>query len=311
MKTSVIIPTMNRLKSLEVLLESIFKQSVLPNELIIIDQSERNYQKEISGLCGENNFIKLKYVHDRTITGLTHAKNKGIELNTSDILFFFDDDLELYPDFIEKVISTFEEHPEIYGICGRQHLKKEINPIYNFIRDFFKRGPFSVRVKEPKKNYLNKNIELMYKLSGGITAYRKEVTDEFLFDECLVRYSLGEDADYSYRVSQKYLIGKLNDAVAYHHHIQTGRYNMRKDYDARVCFYYYFYNKNVKNYSSKLTKWYLIFVLLGVLIDACNKGIRNSTFDPLLGFFDGVLRVKNNYDGASCINIKSGSNSFL
>lgn len=306
MKTSVIIPTMNRIDSLGVLLQSIFKQTILPDEIIIIDQSEKSYQSEVFKIFEERHFHNLKYVHDKNITGLTQAKNKGIDLSTSDILFFFDDDLELYPDFIEKMVVTFKKFPEIGGLCGRQHLKKKLSPTYVFIRDFFKRGPFLVKSKTESNIYIEHNIDTMYKLSGGITAYRKIVTDKYRFDECLVKYCLGEDADYSYRVSQEFILGKYNDAVAHHHHDESGRYDMKKDFDSRVCFYYYFFKKNVEGNDYRvLNRWYLVWVLFGVFIDALNKIITKKNTGAIQGFFSGLSRVKNNFKGAVCIDYKA------
>ena len=89
MKTSVIICTMNRFDDLIKALHSIFKQSILPDELIIVDDGNLNQDELRSLVPGQ---IELKYTKKDT-PGLTRSRNVGIGIASGDVLFFFDDDV--------------------------------------------------------------------------------------------------------------------------------------------------------------------------------------------------------------------------
>lgn len=307
---SVIIPTKNRIEALLVLIDSIKKQkNVIVKELIIIDQSKTNSKKIINN-CLDGYKTKLIYVHNDKITGLTQARNCGLKFSTGDYIFMFDDDLELFEDFMEIMISKLDKHKDLYGLCGLQYLKKEKSKLYLFIRNMTRLGAFNINFPSKVKfKYKNDNIVLMRKISGGITVYKSEVFKDFTFDENLIKYSLGEDYDFSFRVSQKYFLGKCFDAIAYHHHNQSGRLNLKKTFDARVCFFSYFYEKNIKNNDFKFKKISLYWLMFGIFLNSLCISIVKFNFDAISGFFNGVFRVKNNYLGADCILLKGNDNN--
>lgn len=302
---SIIIPTKQRLDALIVLINSIkIQKNVKIKQLIIVDQSNENNEKIIKKSL-EDYEIELVYIHNTKITGLTQARNTGIKYVTGDYVFMFDDDLELFDNFIEVMVEKMNKYPDLFGLCGLQHLKKEKSKLYLLIRNFTRLGAFNINFpKKIRHKYKDDNIVLMRKISGGITVYRKEVFDKFLFDENLIKYSLGEDYDFSFRVSQEHYLGKCSDAVAYHHHNTSGRLNLRKTFDARVCFFSYFYNKNIKNGKYKF-KW-LSYVLLmtGIFMNALVLSLLKVNLAALKGYFSGIKRAKNGYLDADCILLK-------
>jgi len=106
---SVIIPTMNRLKDLRITLSSIAEQSRIPNEVIVVDQSDDDCTKKfINDLASASNV--LRYVHLDT-KSLTKARNLGLERATGEVLLFLDDDVTLDKCYIERIIETFEGNP--------------------------------------------------------------------------------------------------------------------------------------------------------------------------------------------------------
>ena len=114
-KLSVIIPTLNRPNDLAGVVKSIFNQSYLPNELIIVDQS--------IGLESYNNIqdlfskvkpsIKLIYIHDSKINGLVSAKHHGVQSSSGNIISFLEDDETLSTNYLKNVVSVFEENEKI------------------------------------------------------------------------------------------------------------------------------------------------------------------------------------------------------
>ncbi len=89
---SVIIPTYNYPETFFRVLESLYNQELLPNEIIIIDSTE---SKEISKII-ENfkekypNKINLVYYHSEHRLNPGEARNKGFELSKSNYISFLD-----------------------------------------------------------------------------------------------------------------------------------------------------------------------------------------------------------------------------
>jgi cellulose synthase/poly-beta-1,6-N-acetylglucosamine synthase-like glycosyltransferase len=121
---SIVIPTKNRPRSLRELIESILRQTVLPKEVVVIDQSP----DESSLLLVEEEFsrtplyvrdhIELRYCRDLLITGAASARNRGLECARGDIVLCFDDDVIPEDDFIEKILEVFRKDNSAIGVSG-------------------------------------------------------------------------------------------------------------------------------------------------------------------------------------------------
>ena len=99
---SLIICTYMRPKPLLKLLESVRKQTVYPDEILIVDGS-KNEETEIALL--HNKFKNLKYyLVDEKDRGLTKQRNFGIKnvSNVTEIVCFLDDDTVLDDDYFEQ-----------------------------------------------------------------------------------------------------------------------------------------------------------------------------------------------------------------
>jgi len=100
LRTSVIIPTYNRPDDLEKCVESIIIQTVRPDELIIVDDGDLQKQP-LQQSCEEAGIGYIYFRKDKP--GLTASRNAGIKLAGGDIVFFFDDDVVLFPDYVEQI----------------------------------------------------------------------------------------------------------------------------------------------------------------------------------------------------------------
>ena len=129
--TSFIIPTKNRITDLIKTIKSINKQNILPNELLIIDQSFNNCESRIKSVL--KNKVKLKYYHEVEIKSLTQAKNFALKKASGDIIFFLEDDIILSKDFIINILKTFSYKKTLKGVCGIL-----INERISFFKKFVK-----------------------------------------------------------------------------------------------------------------------------------------------------------------------------
>lgn len=183
MTISAIIPTIHRHQDLLNTLESLYLQTRLPDEIIIVDDNISTDVKDVvlSQFNGLDEFrknkITLKHIHGYQTSGLTQARNKGIESNESDIVLFLDDDVVLERDFIFHMMEIYKKTPDIYGVSG-VITNLEMGRIEYIMRKLFERGSFAddrVFIYTRLSRYKNTKYIPVSKLSGGLTSYRKEV----------------------------------------------------------------------------------------------------------------------------------------
>lgn len=109
MRFSIIIATLNRVKELELMLNSLKNQTFNDFEVIVVDQNEKEVITDII-----NRYKKrFKLIHIRVpAQGASNARNNGIKVAEGDIITFPDDDCEYPIDFLFNVEQCFKENVE-------------------------------------------------------------------------------------------------------------------------------------------------------------------------------------------------------
>jgi glycosyltransferase involved in cell wall biosynthesis len=237
------------------LLESVVKQSIYPNEILIIDGSLDEVTRDLLEI---NNFKNLVYSKvSETGRGLTKQRNFGIKkvANDIDLVCFLDDDIVLTPSYFEILLSTYKANPQALGVGGyisndvewRLLQPGEKPGIDQFAYDGYLRKDGS-RFVLRKKLGLDSNrppacfpdfghgrsvsflppsgkTYEVEQFMGGVASYPKRVLDEQKFSEYFEGYGLYEDADYTLRLSNKGKLYVNTAAKLYHHHEASGRPN--------------------------------------------------------------------------------------
>jgi GT2 family glycosyltransferase len=276
-------------------------QNELPYELIIVDSSDTplsDYPEYTDMYRQIGSKLDVKYLH--TQPGLTRQRNTGIKEAGGNIVYFFDDDVILKPDFLQVMNQTFIDNPNHVGGSGLivddkgahkrnqstvKRIRKTLSNLYAFIfllsyeseAGRFRKSGFAVR---PFTSDTFKDVEL---LSGSNMGYRKEIFSEFTFDENLAGYALMEDTDFSRRVSRKYRLFYNPNAVVEHKRAISGRtskYDLRKMYTLNYR-YIFIKNRYKGDNLSTLAHWWAI---LGLIIKALLLGRK----DEVRGYFHGL-----------------------
>jgi GT2 family glycosyltransferase len=258
MKFSLIICTYMRAESLLTLLQSIQRQILYPNQILIIDGSVND---ETNNVLKQNRFQNLEYfLVSNENRGLTKQRNYGISrLNSdSEIVCFLDDDTVLEPDYFKEIIRTFKMNSDVIGVGGvaineYKWESQESDVAYdrkkyylfegyfykeglrNVIRNYLKLGSNLGSGKMPSYShgrtsgfpFTGKTYEVDL-LIGMSMSFRKRVLDNIKFSNFFDGYGLYEDADFSLRALQ---FGKnvINtNAHLSHFHDLSGRPNQYK-----------------------------------------------------------------------------------
>lgn len=293
MTFTLIICTYKRHIAIVNLLNSVAKQTVYPDEILVIDGSDDDLTKNILVEKGYKNLIYYKVEpKDR---GLTKQRNFGIsKVNASaKIVCFLDDDTILDRNYFEELIKTYRLFPEALGVGG--YITNEIKwekisenytlKINEFYFDGYKRTDGS-RFVLRKKLGLDSDVPPGFspqfghgrsigflppsgktyrveQLMGGVSSFKKEVFYTLRFSTYFEGYGLYEDADFTLRLSK---IGKLylnTSAQLEHHHDSSGRPN-KYIYGKMVVRngWYVWRVKNLKPSLKAKIKWHSITILL-------------------------------------------------
>lgn len=115
---SVIIPVYNSTASLGRCLESVFGQTLRPNEVIVVnDGSTDNIEEFIQAY--QDKIIYLSQANQ----GPAAARNAGMKIATSEFIAFLDADDYWLPDFLMKCVTFLQEHSEAIAVSVGQLIK--------------------------------------------------------------------------------------------------------------------------------------------------------------------------------------------
>ncbi len=105
---TVVIPTHNRPDGLAAAVDSIFNQTLLPGELIVVDDgSNPPVTQDVFLACP--NGLTAKLTRNESPKGAPNARNRGILEANGDWIAFLDDDDEFFPEKIEWVSDTINK----------------------------------------------------------------------------------------------------------------------------------------------------------------------------------------------------------
>jgi GT2 family glycosyltransferase len=296
MKFSLIVCTYLRPKPLLQLLQSVQRQTVYPDEILIIDGSTNN---ETELILKENQFENLNYsLVPKEHRGLTKQRNYGIVRvnNEMEIVCFLDDDTVLEKNYFEELVNTFKRNDTIGGVGGvainednwkpiESDKKYNKNKYFQFDGFVYKEGQRNV-----VRNYLGLQSNLapgkMPAYSHGRTcgfplndktyevdlligmsmAFRRNVVKQIQFSSYFEGYGLYEDADFSIR-ALKFGKNVINTKVQLsHYHNPSGRPNQYQ-YGKMVVRngWYVWRVKNPKPSFKDQFKWHSITILLTII----------------------------------------------
>jgi GT2 family glycosyltransferase len=209
---SIIIPTRNRSQDLAETIRNLFQQETAPRELIIVDQSPGDEgRKRIEEIYGnqpaelrEN--TALHYVLDPSIRGVSAARNVGMDIASSEIFLFLDDDVALEPDFIKELLVVYKDHPEVDGVSGIITNYKRVSLPSRMWTAIFAHGPFH---DERQPVYWNAEklrpaepIQV-WNFTGACMSFRADSLQNLRFDPNL---DVGEDTDLCTRINHGKLV---------------------------------------------------------------------------------------------------------
>lgn len=192
---SVIIPTFNRRPFLEKAVNSVLSQNYRKYELIIIDDGSTDSTQELLENYNDKRIVYKKIPH----SGVSSARNKGLELSTGDFIAFLDSDDWWKENKLSVTAAYIQQYPDL--------------KIFHTEEVWFKNGkkmPQKKKHRKPDGKVYSKALSLCC-ISISTASVKKDVFDEIgVFDEALPAC---EDYDFWLRSTNKYPVKLIKEEL--------------------------------------------------------------------------------------------------
>ena len=285
-KIAYVVPTKDRPEDLRVLFKSLQLQTVLPNQIIIVDGSS----PDIKYVCDK--YPDLPITYDRCFPpSLAKQRNAGMARlhNNITIAGYLDDDIELDPDATEKMLTFWSNAPENTGGAAisirDQHNQLNSKLMSIFLMAGKTPGKMLSSAHAVHIPFIGKTFETEW-LYGGATVWSREVINTFNYDEWFDGYGFLEDVDYSYRVSQLYKLYIVGDSRCLHH--SAGLSDKKQFIFGKQQIFNRLYFARKMRLFSPLAIYWAIFGNILMNGVALIKNHDRPTLDRLFGNFVGL-----------------------
>jgi len=223
-----IVATKDRATELRRMLESLARQSHLPDQVILVDGGV----SPVQGIEQEFAPLRIDYLRCIPPSG-TRQRNEGLKWVRPEItvIGFLDDDIVLEKDTLYEMMRFWEEAPEDTGGAAFNLINHP--PLFALQ---LKSLPFVERLglySKQKGVVLPSGFHTMIGqvprtmfvswLPTTAVTWRRIVFNTFQFDEWFEGYSYLEDLDFSYRVGKKLRLAVVGSAGYCHYPAPTGR----------------------------------------------------------------------------------------
>jgi GT2 family glycosyltransferase len=230
---TLVIPTYNRPEDLQRAVASILAQTVLPGELLIIDDASLSEEilGEFSVACSDREIVFTYYKKDHRLErrGLAESKNRALELAQHDVIFI-DDDIVLDSDFVEYIQRTWKTFDEenmigVGGMISNNRTQGVMERVFHRLFGLCSDVPWDVTSTgfQVWDESLDEVAPVQY-VHGGLCALKKELAQTLRFPVFEGGRTGLEDVDFAWRAKQAgYFFVMQPKARALHLHSQTSR----------------------------------------------------------------------------------------
>lgn len=194
---TVAIITRNRAKLLEKCLQSLTKQTVIPKEILVVDNASKDQTREI--VDEFKNEVPIRYIYEPKI-GIPHARNRALKEARGEILAFIDDDCQAASNWIDQIIRTHQLYKNAIAVQGISLCKSNL---------------FGILSQKYHLGWIKKNLKTNNEISVLDTknvSFKKNLLEKqrINFDKSFQR---GSDANLAYQLLSQNQILKFTPKI--------------------------------------------------------------------------------------------------
>lgn len=285
---SIVIPTRNRKDHLRKALASIEQQTLLPNEVLIVDSSDEvAYHEDIL-----RRFERLRITFILSEASVCVQRNKGIQAAEGNWILLLDDDIEIEVRYLEKLVCYCELNPQCGAVAGRlmqleggmwvdQYPPPSYRSLlFKFVFQLPVWGDVSYEKLFQSKMFLSKAMANFYRIKGNtfsragwplITNWSQSFTTsiyslgadlvkrdwliESPYDELLDRNGIGDNYGVAIGFPGSCPIHVLSEVRAFHYRANENRLQKQKAYVNRLYALHYFIGRSDK-FNEATIRWF-------------------------------------------------------
>jgi glycosyltransferase involved in cell wall biosynthesis len=227
LRLSVVICTKDRPDSLAETLETVWRQTRLPDELAIIDDGHL----DADSLAAEarRHGVPFVYRNKSDKPGLARSRRVAIATATGDVLMFLDDDVVLDEKYIEAIMAVYEsDRNGRVGGCEGVLQGIRYHPLQMLLLRLFGMDA-PKREGQILKNFIGILVRNIMRqtdvqwLSGCNMSYRREAIAAVEIPPEIEDCVLSEDRTISYQVGQRWRLVATPEARLVHKKVATAR----------------------------------------------------------------------------------------
>ncbi len=219
---SAVIATANRASVFNKTLSSLFNQSVVPEQIIVVDASKTD---ETYLLC-QQNYPTIEWIKAK-IKGAATQRNEGIDFVQTEFVFFMDDDIIFEADCIKNLWNSINYTNDAGGVNAMVTNQQYQTPgrVTQFMYQLMhgkKLDSYAGMCIGPAWNLLPEDkdhlpaIQPVEWLNTTCTMYRKVALPSPAFSSHFTDYSLMEDVCLSLEVAKKWKLFNARTARIFH-----------------------------------------------------------------------------------------------
>ena len=248
-RISVIIPTLNAGLEIDNLLQTLLKQTIKANEIIVIDSSSTDDTQKI---CNKYSEVKFQIIARNKFD---HGETRAIAISKSTgeyVLFLTQDAMPADDRYIENLLMPFQDE-KVAMVSGRQCAKNNAQQIEKLTRTFNYPAISNVRTVADMPRL---GIKTFF-VSDVCSAYRRTAYDDIGgFDYPIIT---NEDMIIASKfIYAGYTIAYAADASVIHSHDYNLKQQFMRNFDIGVCLKIYennFRNLDISGEGIKMVKW--------------------------------------------------------
>jgi glycosyltransferase involved in cell wall biosynthesis len=283
---SLIIVTKDRPESLRDALQSAVAVLPVDAEVIVVDGDPgRSARGVIEGIRIAHPNMSVRYLESDP--GMTLQRNVGIDAAKGEVVVFTDDDCRLDRGLFEALAVAYED-PTVVGVTGQviqPPLPRLGSDPHSRLRWLVLGGGrqgkmTSFGFRRPIVDLeQSRDVEFM---PGPLMSARRALAAEVRFDERLEGYGLGEDDDFSYRVSRRGRVRYEPTAMVHHHELGWRRMDRRERDHRQVVNRTYLFRKNFPGTPRARAGFALLMAMLLV------HRVLNREWEGVRGLLEGI-----------------------
>jgi len=248
MTIGVLIAVYNEARLISALLDALLKQSLLPDEIIIVDDGSTDETGNILNHYTQEH-PRIKYFFHKN-SGQAAARNKACKMSKVDICVFTDGDCLPERNWIEELVSPFSDEG-VGASAGAYETMNKQSILARFVG------------LEIAWKYRKVECEIIAHGTYNLAVRKRVLMEIGGFDES---FRTAEDWDLTYKISKKYKIIYVPTAVVGHFHPDKFLPYMKNQIDKAVDRIRFYVKHPDRIRGDNYTPKYVAFQVLGAAV---------------------------------------------